>query len=288
MQARRRPATLTHRNATRRDPCRRSCAAAANQRGQCSRSAVRPIIFGDAMVRTTGTRLSVSEERFREPEARAATFVVTAVVERCRQAVVWLREALVLSLSLSLFLPESALSLHRQHRQHHCCRRRRLSGHCALTLWRGLLPLSPSVWLPAALSPSRPPTRLVYGAALQSTATQRNATRASSPARPHHRTTTPTTTRQPACPPTRQTTTKMTFEFLSPLLTPVALATVEKNPRVIVILIVVLVGLLALVGLAYLIHWRTEKNNGTWPGPVPVVSRVLKERRKRRDKMREE
>ncbi|KAK8178373.1 hypothetical protein BC567DRAFT_249079 [Phyllosticta citribraziliensis] len=78
----------------------------------------------------------------------------------------------------------------------------------------------------------------------------------------------------------------MTFEFLSPLLTPVALATVEKNPRVIVILIVVLVGLLALVGLAYLIHWRTEKNNGTWPGPVPVVSRVLKERRKRRDKMR--
>lgn len=77
----------------------------------------------------------------------------------------------------------------------------------------------------------------------------------------------------------------MTFEFLSPLLTPVALATIEKNPPVIAILIVVLLGLLALVALAYLIHWRTEKNNGTWPGPVPVVSRMLNERRKRRDKL---
>ncbi|KAK7625046.1 hypothetical protein IWX48DRAFT_656946 [Phyllosticta citricarpa] len=66
----------------------------------------------------------------------------------------------------------------------------------------------------------------------------------------------------------------MTFEFLSPVLTPVALATVEKNPSVIVILIVVLVGLIALIGLAYLIHWRTENNNGTWPGPIPVTTRA--------------
>ncbi|KAK8205784.1 hypothetical protein IWZ01DRAFT_552878 [Phyllosticta capitalensis] len=63
----------------------------------------------------------------------------------------------------------------------------------------------------------------------------------------------------------------MTWEFLSPILTPTALATVEKNPGVLVILIVVLIGLVALVGLAYLIHWRTEVNNGTWPGPVPVL-----------------
>ncbi|KAK8242243.1 hypothetical protein IWZ00DRAFT_369390 [Phyllosticta capitalensis] len=99
--------------------------------------------------------------------------------------------------------------------------------------------------------------------------------------RPARRVSTTSTT-TPTPPPPQNI--KMTWEFLSPILTPTALATVEKNPGVLVILIVVLIGLVALVGLAYLIHWRTEVNNGTWPGPVPVVSRVLLERRKRREK----
>ncbi|KAL0254792.1 hypothetical protein SLS55_009316 [Diplodia seriata] len=52
----------------------------------------------------------------------------------------------------------------------------------------------------------------------------------------------------------------MAFEFLAPILTPTALATVQR------ILLAVLFGLNLLVGLAVFIHYRTEKDNGTWKG----------------------
>ncbi|KAL1621673.1 hypothetical protein SLS56_009071 [Neofusicoccum ribis] len=58
----------------------------------------------------------------------------------------------------------------------------------------------------------------------------------------------------------------MAFEFLAPILTPTALATVQRDPTLLGILLAVINGLLLVTGLAVLIHYRTEKNNGTWKG----------------------
>ncbi|KKY20048.1 hypothetical protein UCDDS831_g05038 [Diplodia seriata] len=58
----------------------------------------------------------------------------------------------------------------------------------------------------------------------------------------------------------------MAFEFLAPILTPTALATVQRDPSLLGILLAVLFGLNLLVGLAVFIHYRTEKDNGTWKG----------------------
>lgn len=58
----------------------------------------------------------------------------------------------------------------------------------------------------------------------------------------------------------------MAFEFLAPILTPTALATVQRDPSLLGILLAVLFGLTFLVNLSIFIHYRTEKNNGTWKG----------------------
>lgn len=64
----------------------------------------------------------------------------------------------------------------------------------------------------------------------------------------------------------------MTFEFLAPILTPTALATVQRDPTLLGILLAVLNGLILTVGLAWYIHYRTEKDNGTWKGfSIPFI-----------------